>query len=141
MGRSLPIWSGGSGPRVVIENHDPDAGEAVAELLRADGFDVAVCTGPERAGEPGCPLVEGEACDVVDVADVILYDLDLARDRDREVLAAAKLQHPDTPIIAEVSTDQARQYAPLLEDVIVVTPYDPAHLRDAVVAATSEPVG
>ncbi|MDX1621884.1 MAG: hypothetical protein R3320_12880 [Nitriliruptorales bacterium] len=135
MTRTLPVWSGGDGPRVVIENHDPDAAQAVARLLRHEGFDVAICGGPVRDGVSECPLLEAGTCAVVEEADVVVYDLDPDRARDRTLLALMQRWYPGKTVVTELSHAKVRRYEDLLAGVHVVAPYSPEHLRDAVVDA------
>ncbi|MDX1657816.1 MAG: hypothetical protein R3343_03250 [Nitriliruptorales bacterium] len=137
MSRTLPVWSGGGGPRVVIENHDADAAQAVATLLRDRGFDVAICGGPLREGTSACPLLEEGTCAVVEDADAVLYDLDPDRARDRTLLALMQRWYPGKTVVTELSHAKARRYEDLLADVYVVAPYSPEHLRDAVVEASA----
>jgi hypothetical protein len=40
-------WKGAGGPRVLVENPDLGVGYSVERLLIEQGYDVAVCEGPE----------------------------------------------------------------------------------------------
>lgn len=59
-------------PRVLVEV--PGAHWRFGPALRADGFDVIGCSGPERR-PGGCPLLRGEGCPLVEGADLVVQAL------------------------------------------------------------------
>lgn len=121
-------------PRVVIESARPAAATAQALALADAGIDAVVCEGPDHH-PGGCPLLTGDPCDLVASADAVLFDLDLDRLDDRQVLRALQTRHPDLPIVAEVPTATWRRRQADLSRCTVVVPFSVGHTRDAVVAA------
>lgn len=87
--------------RVLIESNDGISQISDFSTFRMAGMDVAICSGPDAAGEE-CPLVRGEACRFADKADAVLVDLNLSRPEVRQVVAALVAHHPDTGIVVEV---------------------------------------
>lgn len=67
--------------------------------FRACGFEVAVCTGPQFGG---CPLEEGNGCQLVEDADVVLWALDLHEPHSRNVLRLLREHHGETPVVVRV---------------------------------------
>lgn len=67
--------------RVLIENADAASAWAQAEILREAGYEVATCTGPTPLGAEGphhvCPIVAGDACALVEGADVVVTSTEL----------------------------------------------------------------
>ncbi len=57
-------------PRVLLECAGPDSPEIIADVIRREGYDVAVCTGPD--GSHPCDLLTHGACELVDEADVVV---------------------------------------------------------------------
>lgn len=107
-------WPGRQGrTRVLVEEADPALGWAVQKLLQNEGYDVAVCGGPEALGR--CFLVEDGRCPLAEGADVILNSLSLSQPDGREVVAALRARLPGTPIIVGVPQPQAANHAALLE--------------------------
>lgn len=119
-------------PKVVIESPRSDAASAQADALAAVGVDAVVCEGPE---DHPCPLLVGEPCDLVESADAVLFDLDLDRLDDRQVLRALRARYPDLPVVAEVPTATWRRRQHDLAHLTVVVPFSVGHTRDAVLAA------
>lgn len=124
-------------PRIVIESRRETAAQEQAAALARAGLDPVICTGPATHGA-GCPLLEGEACDLVANADAVLYDLDLEVLEDRQVLRALGARHPSLPIVTERTTAEARRFDRDLGRCTVVVPYSNEHTRDAVVAALAD---
>src|SRR5450759_1214818 len=58
-------------PRAALVSRDPATASRQAEVLRAAGYDVETCGGPQH--EP-CPVLGGLPCPMVDRADVLIYD-------------------------------------------------------------------
>lgn len=124
-------------PRVVIESRRADAAQAQAEVLAQAGLDPVICAGPAEHGA-GCPLLEGQPCDLVEDADAVLYDLDLEVLEDRQVLRALGARHPSLPIVTERTTAEVRRFDRDLGRCTVVVPFSSEHTRDAVVAALAD---
>ena len=57
-------------PRVLLECAEPDSPEIIADVIRREGYAVAVCTGPD--GSHPCDLLTHGACELVDEADVVV---------------------------------------------------------------------
>ena len=57
-------------PRVLLECAGPDSPEIIADVIRREGYDVAVCTGPD--GSHPCDLLTHGACELVHEADVVV---------------------------------------------------------------------
>jgi hypothetical protein len=89
-------WPAGK-PRVLIE--DPSGVAAVSDhsLFREAGFEVAVCSGPDRS--TACPLVTGGRCELAESADVVLFGLDVDDPAGRDVLHAHLRRHAEKPVV------------------------------------------
>lgn len=83
-------------PRVLIEDDHPALAISDFSAFRDAGFDVAMCSGPDRLPER-CPLLRGEQCGVVASADVVLNGLDPRLG----VAAAIRHQHPGVAVVVE----------------------------------------
>jgi GNAT superfamily N-acetyltransferase len=99
-GDGPPPWpTGTTGRRVLIEAsggrwHGEDA-------LRAEGYDVAVCHGPEgRAPDVPCPVLAGNSCSLVDGADVIVHLLPSDLPANQRVAAALADRCPSGSVLA-----------------------------------------
>ena len=89
---------GGPGhrPRVLIEDDDPALAISDFSLFQDAGFDVAVCSGAGRA--PGaCPLLQGQECDVLTGADVVLHGLRPGLG----IAAAIRQRHPEIAVLVK----------------------------------------
>jgi CheY-like chemotaxis protein len=102
-------WRFSQHPRVLIEHDDPEAGLDLAVALRAAGYAVAICSGPDAAADPAtrCPLHQLEPCAVVAGADVVVTALDLDHDEAREVVHGLRTRYPSIPLVVEVSIADA----------------------------------
>ena len=97
--------------------------------FRACGFEVAVCTGPQFGG---CPLVEGDGCDLVDDADIVMWALDPREPQSRAVLRLLREHDREKPVVVRVPpagfgddellghTNLVRANASIEESVIVL---------------------
>jgi hypothetical protein len=108
----------------VILDVNPD-GRALAreeDFLRKLDLPVETCYGPDREG--GCPLLRGEACRKIEIADGVIFQLDLDQPRHRRLLAkyARYFEDQGVPIRAVVTSDQKARWANLLRLVDVWTP-------------------
>ena len=113
--RGGAIGPGHTRPRVLIE--EPDVVEAYASwrLLEEHGYEVSWCPGPAGSQPRRCPLVASGLCDLVCYADVVVTSLDLDSKSSREVVAALRYLHPETPFIVETSAEALTLFAPLFE--------------------------
>jgi len=84
--------------RVLVVNHDLDVAGQEADSLRRFGYDVIECAGPTRNV---CPVPVGRPCDLVDAADVLVYDAWASGDAEgaRQLIRALRAAHPETPVI------------------------------------------
>ncbi len=84
----------GRRPRLLVEDDRPALAISDFSLFKDAGFDVAFCRGP--GGDPqGCPLLRGQRCALVDVADVVLHGLDPGLG----VAAAIRRQRPELAVV------------------------------------------
>jgi len=102
-------------PRVLIE--EPDAAEAYAywRLLTDHGYQVSWCPGPTGPPARQCPLVALGHCDLVQCADVVVSSLPLHRGSSRDVIAALRHLHPETPMIVQAPQPLFARWEPLFE--------------------------
>ena len=109
-----PSWPRTSRPRVLVELRSMNV-DALAELVAA-GYEVMTCTG-RRSGAPPCPMTTGTGdCPLARDADLVVVALADPDDR-RDLLAAHRDKHPDTPVVAlEPSTGR-----PFTGDELVAT--------------------
>lgn len=84
--------------RVLVVDHDLDVAGQEADALRRIGYDVVECSGPTRNV---CPVPVGRPCDLVDGADVLVYDVWASGDAEgaRALVRALRSGHPGTPIV------------------------------------------
>jgi hypothetical protein len=83
-------------PRVLVEDDHPALAISDFSAFRDAGYDVAVCSGPDRT-PARCPLLRGEHCGVVANADVVLHGLDPRLG----IAAAIRHQHPGVAVVVE----------------------------------------
>lgn len=84
-------------PRVLVEDPSDVAAVSDHSVLRDAGFEVAVCSGPD--GSAGCPLVEGDRCELAESADIVLFGLDVDERAERAVLHAHLRRRPEVPVV------------------------------------------
>ena len=84
-------------------------------LLEEHGYEVSWCPGPAGSRPRRCPLVACGLCDLVLYADVVVTSLALDSKRSREVVAAHRYEHPETPFIIEAPAEALTLLAPLFE--------------------------
>jgi hypothetical protein len=100
--RMLNPWSEvghGPRPRLLIEDPHPVLQVADFRWFEDAGFDVAVCSGPGE-GDP-CPLGEGGACRLAELADVVMMGAGMAPHREA-VAAAMHRSRPDVPVVVQM---------------------------------------
>ena len=106
-GHGPPPWSPRPvGRRVLVE---ASGGHWHGEdTLRAAGYDVAVCAGPEdRAPDVPCPMLADGACSLVEGADVIVHLLPPDRPENRRVAAALARGRSGAAVLTP-ETDESR---------------------------------
>ena len=83
---------------VLVVHHDPDMADQESDWLRAAGFGVTECAGPQHGA---CPVLRGEHCPAVHDADVLVYDVWSAGDTESEQVLIERLRelHPEIPIV------------------------------------------
>ncbi len=86
------------------------------DFLEKLGHPVLVCHGPAEAT---CPILEEDgACELIDAAHGVLFELDLDREQHRQILAKyQELLAEDVPIRAVVKAGQSDEYADILKGV------------------------
>jgi hypothetical protein len=84
--------------RVLLVYHDVDVADVEADELRRAGYEVDRCAGP-IGGEP-CPVLNGEPCWQVDMADVLVYDTwEGGHHGGSGLVADLRELHPDKPLV------------------------------------------
>lgn len=127
-----------AGPRVVVEHDDAAWRWAATGRLEAAGYQVASCPGPRHLPGERCPLVAGEACSLIDGADVVVDGLGVTVPEHRAVLTALRARHEELPVIVEIRPSQILELESELPGCRVVTyPVRPRELLAAVADATS----
>lgn len=78
---------------------DPDGAvqAAMRRFLEREGFDVALCSGPQDMGRRECPAVRGEGCQLAAGEDVVYTSLADADTKSHEVVGALRTLYADTP--------------------------------------------
>jgi len=150
-------WPEQSGkPRVLIENPDRADLWAHAELLRAEGYEVAMCGGPTAATERApwfrrlfradpqplerqerilCPLVAEGHCPLVEGADVVVSTTSLTDSR--EILARLSARTAPALVVEGTSSDLERDSDVIGDSVELELPVLPRQLVEAVERARS----
>ena len=140
--RSLRWGAGkGEGPRVHIEDDDPERYRNVAQALGDAGFQIGpFCGGPHfNATGPGtfrCPFVDTGECNAVEDADLILFRYGL--ESPESVALLDSLLHGGRPrhVVVETSARSAASHTLLLEGCRVLEA--PATVSDIVDAVRAE---
>ena len=84
---------------VLVVQHDRETADCISNALRAKGHLVHQCCGPEAYK---CPILQGESCDFVDEADVLVYGLGLqpiGPETDTVLLRLLRWSNPRAPLI------------------------------------------
>lgn len=123
----------------VVVNKDPRLAAKHAQALRAAGYTVELCGGPQQ--EP-CPVTGDLPCPLVDRADVLVYDAWVAggADAGRQLIAELRETYPDLPVVLTsvgqgldwVETEGPHRVTPLADDP------SPAELKAAVESALAD---
>ena len=84
--------------RVLVVNHDTALADEEVDSLRRRGYDVRECLGPIGAH---CPILAGLACDLVDWADVVVYDAWATGEPEgaQALIEGLREHHPNVPIV------------------------------------------
>ena len=81
-----------------------------AAALELAGYAVETCTGPS---DTACPIVDGQACPLLDRADALVYDSALGSTRDMHFLIARLRDvYADLPLIVLGAPDAADTIEP-----------------------------
>ena len=84
---------------VLVVQHDRETADCISTALRAAGHLVHQCCGPEAFN---CPVLQGESCDFVDEADVLVYGLGLqpiGPETDTVLFRLLRWCNPGAPLI------------------------------------------
>ena len=96
-------WSGeGAGPRIVVEEADPELRSSMADALQSAGYRTATCASPGLDGRGRCPLVRGPGCSVVEDADAVVSVATPGDGPENEVRAAIRAKEPDVAVVVVV---------------------------------------
>ena len=117
--RAWPGVADGSGKkRVLVVERSGKEQRAVEDRLRAAGYAVISCVGPEGSPETfpygGCLILNDGRCSLSSGADAIVFGLDLDYGAARALLREYGSTH--TPMVVRSSDRQAEWYADLLRD-------------------------
>lgn len=84
--------------RVLVVHHDADMADQESDWLRAAGYVVEQCAGPQYGA---CPVLRGQPCYASSHADVMVYDVWASGDTDSEKELIQRLRdvHPQIPIV------------------------------------------
>ena len=88
--------------RVLVVNHDTDLADEEVDSLRRRGYEVRLCLGPIGAT---CPVLSGHACDLVEWADVMVYDAWATGEPEgaASLIAGLRDLHPNVPLVLSAS--------------------------------------
>ena len=84
--------------RVLVVNHDTALADEEVDSLRRRGYDVRECLGPIGAH---CPILAGLACDLVEWADVVVYDAWATGEPEgaQALIEGLRQLHPNIPVV------------------------------------------
>jgi hypothetical protein len=84
--------------RVLVVNHDTDLADQEVDSLRRRGYEVRECLGPIGTS---CPVLAGRPCDLVEWADVLVYDAWATGEPEgaRTLIESLRDSHPEVPIV------------------------------------------
>ena len=83
--------------RVLVVNHDLDMADVEVDTLRRAGYEVDQCRGP--VGGDACPVLNGQACWQVELADVLVYDAWASGTGAPDLTDDLRDLHPDKPLV------------------------------------------
>jgi CheY-like chemotaxis protein len=86
--------------RVLVVHHDIDLADQEVESLRRRGYDVSQCNGPIGAVH-GCPVLNGQACQLAAGADVLVYDAFATGEPGgaQQLIEGLREIHPEVPVV------------------------------------------
>lgn len=123
----------------VVVNADPEVAIKHARTLRQAGYAVELCAGPDHRT---CPLLGDLPCQLVDRADILIYDAWVmdGPEGTRQLIADVRDTYPDLPIVLTsvdervdwVETEGPHRVTPLGSD------FSPEQLRSAVETALAD---
>jgi hypothetical protein len=117
---SPPRWTGERlAPRVLVESADETEAESFARAIDRQGWDTAICPGPDKLLH-GCPLLNEGSCPVADVADVVLYSLRLGEVRNRSVLWTHRPVRSARPVVVCTTGPEAAGHENVLDGLAVL---------------------
>lgn len=121
--------------RVVVEDADGAAPWAWRRVLERAGYMVATCGGPDANGGM-CRLVDTGRCELVEGADVILYNLNASHAANASVLDVLRERAAHVPtIVVMPEPDIPRHRERLLGCVVLLAPPTASAVVDAVARA------
>lgn len=84
--------------RVLVVNHDIDLAGMEVDSLRRRGYEVTECQGPIGAS---CPILSGRPCQLVEWADVLVYDAWATGEPEgaRQLIEGLREHHAGVPIV------------------------------------------
>jgi hypothetical protein len=134
-------WQEGAGPRVHIEDDNPERYRNVANALRGAGFQIGpFCGGPHyndtAQGDFRCPFVESGECNAVEEADVILFRYSLEGPKNAALLESLVAADHSHRVVVEVREESAATHTELLAHCRVLAA--PATVDDIVAAVRAE---
>jgi hypothetical protein len=90
----------GTMTRVLVVHHDIDLADQETDSLRRMGYEPVECAGPSASP---CPVLRGEECPDVAVADVLVYDVFSTAQPDGGQMLFDNLlrMYPDKPIVIQ----------------------------------------
>jgi hypothetical protein len=82
----------------LVVHHDIDLADQEVESLRRFGYEVSQCSGPTASS---CPILNGGACELAGLADVLVYDAFASGDAagSGALISGLRELHPDVPIV------------------------------------------
>ena len=107
--------------RVLVVNHDTALADEEVDSLRRRGYEVRECLGPIGAH---CPILAGLTCDLVEWADVVVYDAWATGEPDgaQALIEGLRELHPNVPVVLSatgiepgwIETSGTKQVTPLV---------------------------
>ncbi len=93
--------------RVLVECPPEQTPDAVARVLRREGYEVRVCEGPDRRHE--CPMLTRGDCSLVSGADVVVNLFGATDPHTAPVLGALTDDEHTPPIVTEMTGPELRR--------------------------------
>jgi len=82
----------------LVVHHDIELADQEVDSLRRFGYEVTQCSGPTASS---CPILNGGACELAGMADVLVYDAFASGDAAGagDLINGLRELHPDVPIV------------------------------------------